>query len=95
MCFACSALCHTEALQPDITELLLQYNIVGNADELPPKPKMPKGKPRLGNDIQMAQVRMAQYTASAAYKAYVQYKRQYDTFMARRRQILRKQRANV
>ena len=76
-------------------ELLLQYNIVGNADELPPKPKMPKGKPRLGNDIQMAQVRMAQYTASAAYKAYVQYKRQYDTFMARRRQILRKQRANV
>ena len=125
MCLACSALCHTEALQPDITELLLQYddaadiidaltggddkrnkdhahgtrdplpplpdgatgwcacrfcpsliysdddlycdfcwpvdcgcecwclcmghnevdNIVGNPDELPPKPKMPKGKP--------------------------------------------------
>ena len=31
MCFACSELCHTEALQPDITELLIQYNIVGNA----------------------------------------------------------------
>ena len=31
MCFACSELCHTEALQPDITQLLIQYNIVGNA----------------------------------------------------------------
>ena len=72
-------------MQPDITDLLLQYNIVGNKDELPPKPKMPKGKPRSGNVIGMAQ-----YMASSAYKAYEQYKLQYNMFMARRRQILKK-----
>jgi len=74
-------------VQPDITDLLLQYNIVGNKDELPPKPKMPKGKPRSGNVIGMAQ-----YMASSAYKDYEQYKLQYNVFMARRRRILEKQR---
>ena len=44
---------------------------------------MPKGKPR--NDVGMAQ-----YMASSAYKAYEQYKLQYNMFMERRRQILKK-----